>query len=72
MMIRKYMNAFTTRSLLPILRFVLDKKFQRNASKFAIFYVYENPKLLFPFSFHEYFIFLPYECLVYVDIDLGI
>ena len=33
-------------SLLLILRFVLDEKFQWNASKFAIFYiVYENPKL---------------------------
>ena len=30
---------------------MLNKKFQRNASKFAIFYIciYENPKLLFPF-----------------------
>ena len=36
-------------SLLPILRFVLDKKFQRNVSKYAIFYRYENPKLPFPF-----------------------
>ena len=33
-------------TLLPILRFVLDKKFQRNASKFAIFCIYENAKLL--------------------------
>ena len=38
-------------ALLPISGFVLDKKFQRNASKFAIFWTYENPKLLFPF-FH--------------------
>ena len=29
---------------------MLDEKLQRNASKFAIFYVYENPKL--DFSFH--------------------
>ena len=30
-------------------RFMLDEKFQQNASKFAIFYNYENLKLLFPF-----------------------
>ena len=28
--------------LLPISEFVLDEKFQRKASKFAIFYIYEN------------------------------
>ena len=49
-------------TLLPILRFVLDEKFQQNASKFAIFYIYENPKLLFPFFISCYFIFLPNEC----------
>ena len=32
-------------------RFMLDEKFQRNTSKFAIFYIYKNPKLLFPFLF---------------------
>ena len=36
--------------------------FQRNASKFAIFCIYENPKLLFPFFISCYFIFLPNEC----------
>ena len=36
-------------SLLPISEFVLDEKFQRNASKSAIFYIYENPKLHFLF-----------------------
>ena len=41
-------------SLLPILRFMLDEKFQWNASKFAIFYMYKNPKLLFPFFISEY------------------
>ena len=41
---------------------MLDEKFQRNASKFAIFYIYENPKLLFPFIISCYFIFLPNEC----------
>ena len=49
-------------TLLPILRFVLDKKFQRNASKFTIFYIYENPKLLFPVLISCYFISLPNEC----------
>ena len=36
-------------SLLQISEFVLDKKFQWNASKFTIFHMYENPKLLFTF-----------------------
>ena len=49
-------------TLLPILRFVLDEKFQQNASKFAILYIYENPKLLFPFFISCYFIFVPNEC----------
>ena len=49
-------------ALLPISEFVLDKKFQQNASKFAIFYIYKNPKLLFPLI----------NAPVYVDIDLGI
>ena len=35
-------------ALLPILRFVLDEKFQRNASKFAIFYIpIRKPKVVF-------------------------
>ena len=47
-------------SLLPISEFVLDEKFQRKASKFAIFYIlYENPKLLFPFFISCYFMFFP-------------
>ena len=29
-------------------RFMLDEMTLQNASKFAIFYIYENPKLLFP------------------------
>ena len=44
---RNLLNSWT--GTFPISGFVLDEKFQRNASKFAIFYVYENPKLLFPF-----------------------
>ena len=48
---KKYLNIFLKNniSLLPISGFVLEEKFQRNASKFGIFYIYENPKLLFPF-----------------------
>ena len=34
-------------SILPISEFVVNEKFQRNASKFAIFYISENPKLHF-------------------------
>ena len=64
--LKKYyctINIFHTASLLPISGFVLDKKFQRNASKFAIFYlVYQNPKLLFPFFIWCNFMFLPNEC----------
>ena len=49
-------------TLLPNSEFVLNEKFQRIASKFAIFYIYENPKLLFPFFILCYFIFSPNEC----------
>ena len=45
--------------LIPISGFVLDKMFQRNASNFAIFYIFENSKLTFPFFISCYFIFLP-------------
>ena len=51
-----------TRSLLQISEFVLDKKLQQNASKFAIFYIFENPKVLFLLFISCYFIFLPNEC----------
>ena len=40
---------------------LLDKKFQRNTSKFAIFYINENSKLLFPFFISCYFIFFTNE-----------
>ena len=36
-------------------RFMLDEKFQQIASTFAIYYIYENPKLLFPFFILCYF-----------------
>ena len=50
-------------TLLPISEFVLDENSQQNASKFARFYIYENPKLLFPFFIScYYFIFSPNEC----------
>ena len=42
-------------TLLPNSGFVLDEMFQPNASKFAIFYIYEKPKLLFPFFISCYF-----------------
>ena len=42
--------------------FMLDEMFRRNASKFAIFYIYENPKLLFLFFISCNFMFLPNEC----------
>ena len=42
--------------------FMLDEMIRWNASKFAIFYIYENPKLLFPFFISYYFIFFPNEC----------
>ena len=38
--------------LLPLIRnkrFLLDEMTRQNASKFAIFYIYENPKLHFSF-----------------------
>ena len=56
-------------SLLPILRFVLDEKFQQNASKFAII---NNPEFLFPFLISCYFVFLPNEYPGYVNIDQSI
>ena len=40
-------------------RFLLDEMTRQNASKFAIFYIYENPKLLFPFFISCNFMFLP-------------
>ena len=43
-------------------RFMLDEMTWLKASKFAIFYIYENTKLLFPFFTLCYFIFSPNEC----------
>ena len=41
--------------------FVVKLIVLRNASKFAIFYIYENTKLLFPIFISCYFIFFPNE-----------
>ena len=59
-------------SLLPISGFVLDEKFQRNASKFATFYVFENQHSFFRFSFRATLGFYLMNALVYVNIDQGI
>ena len=50
-------DMYTSNSLLLISGIVLDEKFQRNASKFAIFhiYIYENLKFHFPFFISCYF-----------------
>ena len=50
-------------------RLMLDEKFQQNASNFAIFYINENPKLFFHFSFGATLFFPLMNALVYVDID---
>ena len=47
------------RSLFRKKRLMLDEKFQQNASKFTIFYIYENPKLLLPFFISCYFFIFP-------------
>ena len=49
---------------------MLDEMTQQHASKIAIFYAYENPKLLF--SFYATLFFSLMNALVYVDIDQGI
>ena len=53
---------------------MLDEKFQRNASKFAIFYILytKTQSCFFHFSFRAT-LFVPLmNALVYVDIDQGI
>ena len=50
--------------LLPISEFELDEMFQRKASIFAIFCIYENPKLLFPFFISCNFTFFLINALV--------
>ena len=53
-------------------RFALNLMPKRNASKFAIFYVWENPCSFFRFSFHATLYFYLMNALVYVDINQGI
>ena len=53
-------------------RFALNEMFQRNASKFAIYYVKENPCSFFRFSLRATLYFYLMNALVYVDIDQGI
>ena len=57
LLIKKVSSYESSTSLFQISGFVLDEKFQPNASRFTIFYIYENPKLLFPFLILCYFIF---------------
>ena len=45
---------------------MLDEMTQQNTSKFAIFYIYKNAKLLFPFHFSLM------NALVYFNIDQDI
>ena len=52
------------------LLFMLDEKFLRNASKFAIFYI-QKPKVFFPFR-ATLFLFSLMNALSYVNIDQGI
>ena len=52
---------------------MLDEMTQQNASKFAIFLEYENPRIVvFRFFFHATLYFPLMNALVCVDIDQGI
>ena len=60
-----FIIIFDPNSLLPISGFVLDEKFQWNASKFAVFYMYEKWKAKVVFSifhFGQLFYVFPNEC----------
>ena len=60
---------------LPLLRkksFELNEMFQGNTSKFAIFYVYENPHSIFFFILCNFFTFSLMNSLLYVNKDQGI
>ena len=59
-------NTMVT-SLLRNKRFLLKFLPWQIAPKFAIFYIYENLKLLFPLFISCYFIFSLMNALVYVD-----
>ena len=43
-------------------RFMLDEKFQQNASKLTIFLGYKNPCIFFHFSFHAILFFSLWSC----------
>ena len=51
---------------------MLDEMTKRNASKFAIFLEYENPRSFFLFHFMQPYFFPLMNALVYVDINQGI
>ena len=58
-----YKKPFRSRSLFINKRFALNEMFQRNASKFAIFYMYKKTHVVFFFVFHFVQLYiLPYEC----------
>ena len=71
---KRYVHLFSVHVPLFInKRFALNEMFQRNTSKFAIFYVKENPCSFFHFSFRATLYFYLMNALVYVvDIDQGI
>ena len=65
----QYICIFCKVSIYSLFRnkmFALNEMFQRNASKFAIFYVKENPRSFFPFSFRATLYFSLMNALVYV------
>ena len=56
-----YIKQIIPNSLFRNKRFMLDQMTWRNASKFAIFCMYENLKLLFPFFHFVLLYFFPNE-----------
>ena len=58
-----------TRALFRNKMFMLDEMTQLNASKFGIFYIYKDPKLIIPFFILCNFIFSLMNALVYIDIN---
>ena len=65
-------DKYVLTTLLRNKKFMLDEMTRQNASKFAIFYIYENPNLLFPFFISCYFSFSLMNAQVYVQIDQSI
>ena len=56
-----YKFNVTLLALIRNKKFLLDEMTQRNASKFALFYIYENPKFFSIFHFVLLY-FFPNEC----------